>query len=166
VPELAGSTVGDDGRREESVARAITQIEIAGPIDRVFDIVTTAKHWPLWHPATLEVGGVSARPIKLGDVIRERAKIGHKVFEGDWTVVEHVRPERVVLRVLGRPLEISYTFLSSDGNTIFQRELDYPIEGFLGTAADPSAVERLMEQQSGEGLKRLKVPVEAELNQV
>jgi uncharacterized protein YndB with AHSA1/START domain len=150
-------------RWEGLVAEAIAEIEIDGPIDRVFDIVTTTRHWPRWHPATLDVGGVTERPIGLGDVVHERAKIGPRVFEGNWTVVEHVRPHQVVLRILGRPLEISYAFMSADGKTIFRRKLDYPIEGFLRTAADPTAVEQLMEQQSAEGLRKLKALVEEEL---
>jgi hypothetical protein len=106
---------------------------------------------------------VTDRPLQLGDVVHERANIGPKVFEGDGTVVEHVRSLRVRLRILGRPLEITYSFTASNGNTVFHRELDYPIEGFRGTAADPAAVERLMQQQSAEGLKKLQALVEDEL---
>jgi hypothetical protein len=151
---------------EAIVARAITEIEIAGPIDRDFGVVTTTKHWPRWHPATLEVGGVTDRAIQLGDVVRERARIGASVFDGEWTVVYYVRPHRVALGILDRPLEISFSFSSSGESTIFRRELDYSIEGFLGAAADPSAVERLMEQQSAAGLRQLKALVEDELKKV
>jgi hypothetical protein len=111
----------------------------------------------------MDVGGVTVRPLQLGDVVHERAKIGPRVFEGDWTVVEQIRPLRVVLRILGRPLESTYSFTSSNGRTVFRRELDYPIESFLGTAADPASVERLMEQQSAEGLTKLKALIEDEL---
>jgi uncharacterized protein YndB with AHSA1/START domain len=145
------------------VAAVVTEIEIAGPIEQVFDVVTTTNHWPSWHPATLGVSGVTERPLVHGDVVRERAQIGPRIYEGDWTVGEHVRPERVVLQILGRPLRITYTFASTSGGTTFRRELDYPLEGFLGTAADPAAVHRLMEDQSAEGLRRLKALVEVEL---
>jgi uncharacterized protein YndB with AHSA1/START domain len=145
------------------VAQVVTEIKIAGPIEHVFDVVTTTKHWPAWHPATLGVSGVTERPLAQGDVVRERAQIGPRAYEGDWTVVEHVRPERVVLQILGRPLQITYSFASTSGGTTFHRELDYPLEGFLGSAADPAAVQRLMEEQSAEGLKRLKVIVESQL---
>ena len=32
------------------------------PIDAVFDVVTTARFWPEWHPATRGVEGTSTIP--------------------------------------------------------------------------------------------------------
>lgn len=83
--------------RETGMTRVANRIAINGPIERVFDVVTTTRHWPQWHPATISVGGVTERPIALGDPIRERARIGARVYEGEWTVAEHEYPLRVVL---------------------------------------------------------------------
>jgi uncharacterized protein YndB with AHSA1/START domain len=36
------------------------------PIDAVFDVVTTARFWPEWHPATRGVEGDIDHPARLG----------------------------------------------------------------------------------------------------
>src|SRR5262245_8578270 len=56
--------------------RVVNSVRIDGAVEQVFDLVTTTKYWPQWHPATVGVGGVTERPIALGDVIHERARIG------------------------------------------------------------------------------------------
>ena len=74
------------------------EVRIDGPIATVFDIGTTARHWPLWHPATAAVDGIISRPLTLGDQVRERAVIAGRSHEGVWTVSEHTRPERRCLQ--------------------------------------------------------------------
>ena len=61
-------------RKEATVTRVVNQVRIHGPIEQVFDNVITTRLWPRWHPATISVGGVTERPIALGDIIRERAR--------------------------------------------------------------------------------------------
>jgi hypothetical protein len=142
------------------MARVVNQISINGSIERVFDAVTTARYWPQWHPATIAVSGVTDRPVALGDVIRERAQIGARVYEGDWTVAEHARPSRVVLRGRGAPIQIAYTFGSEGQATTLRRELDFQPEDFLGSVTDPAALESLMDHQSEAALHKLKQLVE------
>jgi hypothetical protein len=142
------------------MARVVNQIAISGPIDEVFDTVTTTRYWPQWHPATIAVTGVTDRPIALGDVIGERAEIGERVYEGNWMVAEHLRPSRVVLRGQGADIQIVYTFESDEHATIFTRELEFQPEDFLGSGVDPSALESLMYQQSEAALRNLKRLVE------
>ncbi len=142
------------------MSKVVNQVGIVGPIDRVFNIVTTTRYWPQWHPATLAVGGVTDRPIALGDVIHERAQIGGREYEGDWTVDEHVRPSRVVLQVEGGRIQITYAFAAEGETTNFRRELEFQPADFIGSAADPSALEGLMYRQSEEGLQKLKLLVE------
>ena len=43
---------------------AVTRI--AGAPGPVFDLITSARFWPEWHPATLSVSGVTQRPISSG----------------------------------------------------------------------------------------------------
>jgi hypothetical protein len=142
------------------MARVVSQISIDGPLERVFDLVTTTRYWPEWHPATLEVGGVTERPLALGDVVRERARLGAHVHEGEWTVVEHVRPRRLVLDIGAGRIAIRYTFAAVGDTTIFRRELEFRPDDFLGGNADPAAVEAFMQQQSDQGLQKLKALVE------
>jgi len=128
-------------------------------------LVTSARFWPQWHPATLGVGGVRQRPFLLGDVIRERARIGHEVYEGDWTVAEHVRPSRVALRARGGRLHIRYGFAVVANATELQRELEFDPEDFRASAPDFSALAQLMHDQSEQALRKLKVLVEGILDE-
>jgi Polyketide cyclase / dehydrase and lipid transport len=45
----------------------INTVTIKVPPKAVFDLITTARLWPQWHPATKAVGGVVERPYGLGD---------------------------------------------------------------------------------------------------
>ena len=146
------------------MAHVQNEILIVGPIQNVFDAVTTTATWPQWHPATVAVGGVTDRPIRLGDRIHERARIGGQEYEGDWTVVEHDAPTRVVLHILGTDTRISYAFSTAGPTTTrFVRCLEFDPVAFAGSAADPTALERLMDAQSQAALEKLKALVEGSL---
>ena len=41
------------------MAAVVNTIKIGGPAEAVFDLVTTARFWPEWHPATRAVGGLT-----------------------------------------------------------------------------------------------------------
>jgi hypothetical protein len=102
---------------------------VAGrPIDAVFDVVTTARFWTEWHPATRGVEGDVDHPARLGDHIVEHVTIAGIEGTGTWTVVEHDRPHRLALETelaVGR-LRISYQLAAVAGGTRFQRDLDFP----------------------------------------
>lgn len=146
------------------MAQVRNEVVIDGPIEQVFDAVTTTRTWPAWHPATLAVGGVTDRPIRLGDQVHERARIGGREYEADWTVIDHQRPERVVMEIPGSGTRISYAF-SADGlsATRFVRTLEFDPARFAASAADPSVLERLMFDQSQAALDTLKELVERDL---
>ena len=38
------------------MAAVVNNIKIGGPAEAVFDLVTTARFWAEWHPATRPVG--------------------------------------------------------------------------------------------------------------
>jgi hypothetical protein len=143
------------------MARVVNTVAIDGPADRVFDLVTTTKYWPQWHPATTGVGGVIDRPLALGDIVREQAQIGGHQYEGDWTVVEHTRPAHLVLSAGSGRIQIRYSFQPVGDATEFKRELIFNPEDFARGMVEPAAVETLMYRQSEEGLRKLKQMVEA-----
>jgi hypothetical protein len=147
------------------MARVVNSVQIDGSVERVFDLVTTTKYWTQWHPATIGVGGVTDRPLTLGDIVREQARIGGQVYEGDWTVAEHVRPSRLVLSAGSGRLQIRYTFRPVGSATEFVRELEFNPADFARGAADPASVEALMYRQSEEGLQKLKQLVETLLDE-
>jgi predicted ester cyclase len=136
------------------------EVRIDGAIAPVFDIVTTTRYWPKWHPATNAVSGVTDRPLRLGDQVHERAVIGGRVHEGTWTVTEHIHPTRLVLQIDGGRIQITYTFRADNAATVLRRELLYQPQDFAGGTADPSALEAHMHAQSEEALRRLRWLVE------
>jgi uncharacterized protein YndB with AHSA1/START domain len=128
------------------------------PVGAVFDVVTTARFWPEWHPATRGVEGDIGHPARLGDQIIEHVTIAGIHGSGTWTVVEHERPHRLVLETdlaFGH-LRISYQLTTVDGGrTRFQRDLDFPELGPQVSAA--------MQAQSAEGITSLARLVQREI---
>jgi len=143
----------------------INMVTIAGQVEPVFDLVTTARFWPQWHPATEAVGGVTQRPYRLGDLISERGRIASLQFHVTWKVVDYVRPERVALECERPPARIVYSFHGPGGVTEFQRELAYEPAVFADAFSDSAELERFMYSQSQEGLSRLKNLIEEILRQ-
>jgi uncharacterized protein YndB with AHSA1/START domain len=142
------------------VSRLVNSVTIAGAMEAVFDLVTSARFWPRWHPATRAVGGVTERPFRLGDRVYERAQIGPSLHDVTWIVTEHERPTRAVLQAAAAPVEISYTFQARGDATWFERALDYNIPLALTGVADQSQFDRIMHEHSGQALGRLKELVE------
>ena len=128
------------------------------PIDAVFDVVTTARFWPEWHPATRGVEGDTGHPARLGDQITEHVTIAGIQGSGTWTVVEHDRPHRLALETdlaFGH-LRISYQLTRIDGGrTRFQHDLDFPELGPQVSAA--------MQAQSADGITSLACLVQREI---
>jgi uncharacterized protein YndB with AHSA1/START domain len=148
------------GRAAENKPSGMTAVvnivTINGTPKPVFDLITTARLWPQWHPATKGVGGVVERPYGLGDLIHERGRIGDKDFETTWKVVEHVRPSKIVLQSQTAPTRITYTFKPGKGTTVFTRKLEYKTDSF----AEVKELEKVMRDQSEKGVNQLKAVVE------
>ena len=128
------------------------------PIGLVFDVVTTARFWPQWHPATRGVEGDVDHPARLGDQIIEHVSIAGITGTGTWSVVEYNPPHGLALEAElgGRPLRISYRLDSAgDGSTRFQRDLDFPELG--------AQLGEVMEAQSAEGVANLARLVQREV---
>jgi hypothetical protein len=142
------------------VTEIVNSIHIDGPVENVFDLVTTTRYWPDWHPATESVGGVTDRPLALGDQVFERARIGGRLHEGTWTVSELLRPVRLVLQIDSGRIQITYRFAQFENATLLRRELRYRPEDFAGGATDPDALAERMRAQSQTALERLKPLVE------
>ncbi|MFO1207355.1 MAG: SRPBCC family protein [Burkholderiales bacterium] len=138
----------------------VSATDITGSAEAVFDLVTSARFWPQWHPATQTVSGVTDRAYRLGDVVCERARFVDSEFDVTWRVVEHERPTRVVLQATTAPVRIRYAFRSGDGAVAFRRELEYD-EKLLALVLPATVdLQALMQAQSDEGVRRLKALVE------
>lgn len=139
----------------------VNTVTINGTPKSVFDLITTARLWPQWHPATKGVGGVVERPYGLGDLIHERGRIGDKEFETTWKVVAHVRPSKIVLQSQQAPTRITYTFTPGKGTTVFTRKLEYKADSFAAV----KELEKVMRVQSEQGVNQLKALVEKILSE-
>ncbi len=146
--------------RRDGLTTVVTSVTIDGAPEAVFDLVTTARFWPQWHPATRAVGGVTERPFRLGDRISEAGRIGEQNFQTSWRVIDHVYPSSVVLHSETSDTRITYTFSARDGGTVFTRDLAYRAENFAAVAAAPGGAEGLMRSQSEQAVKQLKAMVE------
>lgn len=135
-------------------------IQIVGALAPVFDLVTTTRFWPQWHPATTGVGGVVERPFQLGDRIRERAQIGARTYEGTWTVVAYTRPISATLRGASERIQITYMLQAEGEITRLSRQLEYHPEDFAASVTDPSQLDQLMYAQSDQALQKLKALIE------
>ncbi len=142
------------------MATITNTVQIHGGLAPVFDLITTTRFWPQWHPATIGVGGVTERPFGQGDIVRERARIGAHTYEGNWTVVEHARPARVVLQSESGGIQISYAFKQVGEEVEYSRTLTYQSENFAASVADPALLEKLMYTQSEQALQKVKALVE------
>lgn len=158
-PQTSETAVVETAR--SGMTSVVNTVTINGSSKAVFDLITTARLWPQWHPATKGVGGVVERPYGLGDLIHERGRIGDKDFETTWKVVEHVRPSKIVLQSQKAPTRITYTFTAGKGTTVFTRKLEYKAEVF----ASVKELEKVMREQSEQGVTQLKVLVEKILSE-
>ena len=156
-------TTGVGGAQSQSgrMTAVINTVTIKGQPKAVFDLITTARLWPQWHPATKEVGGVVERPYALGDLIHERGRIGNADFKTTWKVVEHVRPSKIVLQSQNGPTHITYTFTAGKDRISFTRKLEYQAENF----ASVKELEKVMRDQSEQGVSQLKALVEKILSE-
>jgi uncharacterized protein YndB with AHSA1/START domain len=153
------SSASNDIRRGGMIS-VVNTVTIAGAPEAVFDLITTARFWPQWHPASRAVGGVTERPYGLGDRILERGRIGNRDFQITWKVVEHVRPSRAVLQSERSPARITYSFQARNGSTVFTRELKYKGEDVVAATPTPDEINRLMQVQSEQAVNQLKALVE------
>jgi hypothetical protein len=143
----------------------VNKISIDGPVGPVFDLVTSARFWPQWHPATEAVGGVTQRPFQLGEFVEERGQIGPARFDITWKVVEHARPARAVLESTNPSARIVYAFRGGALATELQRKLEYEPAAFAASFPDPDELERYMHNHSEQALKQLKELIETILRE-
>jgi hypothetical protein len=83
---------------------------------------------------------VTDRPPALGDQVHERAVLDGRPHEATWTVVEYVRPTRVVLESDNGRGQLTYMFTPDSEATRLQREFAYLPPDFTDWSADPTTV--------------------------
>jgi uncharacterized protein YndB with AHSA1/START domain len=112
------------------------------------------KEWLTTHAGLAEGGD---GPLSEGSTFKEKVKIMGMPGEVNWTVVEAVEPERLVLDgkgPMGTKMRTAYSLKSSDGDSTV---IDYEAE-FGGAALGPMAgpLEKESKKSADESLEKLK----------
>ncbi len=139
--------------------RIHTTIDIACPIETVFDFLTTPANWPVWHPASLGVRGATDHSVEPGEQVMEDFRIAGQPGSAVWTVRERQAPERWVIDGIsenGNQATITYTLTRLSQGTRFERELDFASIQPRGPQQALADLNRHMEQESAEALRRVK----------
>src|ERR1700728_2070189 len=79
-------------RRLVVMPRIQHSILIRKPAAQIYDYLTTPKHWPEFHPASLEETGATEHPLTVGDRHRERFRTRGWTGYINWTTLEADRP--------------------------------------------------------------------------
>ena len=143
-------------------------IIIERPIEEVFDLITTVKYWPEWHPSSLESWGQIETPAKLGDEATERVKIGAVGGEITWVVSQYNRPWlwEITATEIKLPLmskgttKIVYDLAQSEKGVLFVRTHHYQMPSALTRVYDRLRFHRKLDTDSGHGIVRIKEMVE------
>jgi uncharacterized protein YndB with AHSA1/START domain len=124
---------------------------LANPLERVFDLITTAALWPHWIPITRAVSGVSEIPFQKGDMIYEHARTPNGPYEFQWKIVEHNRPHGAKM-VSQDGTSVTYTFEEKADGIHFRRAIE------LGS--DMGSADLFSWNYEGYSLENLKALVE------
>jgi uncharacterized protein YndB with AHSA1/START domain len=142
------------------MTRIYTAIQIDQPIEQVFDFVTTAGHWPKWHPSSLGVSGAIDHSARVGEQVVEDFQVAGRRGRVRWTVTERDAPRRWAIDgvIEGRNNggAITYLLTSREGGAFFEREFIYPAPNLLFALLDLLIIRRRVYAESREALRRLK----------
>ena len=144
------------------MAQIFTAIEIARPIDEVFEYITTPDHWPDWHTTALGVSGATNHSLLLGETVAEEVKVAGRRSQAEWTVTAREAPTRWAVEgevAGGGKAVITYTLEPTATGTRFGREVVYELPALLALV-DGLLVRPRLEGEADESLKRLKDKLE------
>ncbi len=138
------------------------------PIEEVFDLITTVKYWPEWHPSSLETWGQTETPAKIGDEATERVQIGAIKGEITWVVSRYNRPWlwEITATEIKLPLmskgstKIVYDLARSEKEVLFVRTHSYQMPTALTRFYDRVRFRNKLNTDSGHGIVRIKEMVE------
>ena len=144
------------------MAQITTAIEIARPIDEVFEYITTPAHWPAWHTTALGVSGAIDHSLLPGETVAEEVKVAGRRSQAEWTVRDREPPNRWVVEgevAGGGKAVITYSLQPTATGTRFERMVDYELPALL-SMVDGLLVRPRLEGEADESLKRLKEKLE------
>jgi uncharacterized protein YndB with AHSA1/START domain len=142
-----------------------TDIEIAAPIEKVWDTLMDPYRLADWVTIHKSVGQVSDPPLREGSTMRQAMHVRGFTFHVNWTVVELDKPRRAEWKGSGPAhsrARIRYELTSlDDGRTRFQYTNEFsPPGGRLGNVASRVIVGATSEREADRSLTKLKALLE------
>jgi uncharacterized protein YndB with AHSA1/START domain len=139
-----------------------TEIDIKRSQQEVFNYVTTAALWHMWHPATVEVRNVPHRPLTTGETMLEFIAVAGRRDQALWTVVSCVPPQswEISTDTPNGTARITYTLTGKDGGCRFHRTLTFRSKRLLWRLLDATLTRWMLVHQSAKALQNLKVVLE------
>jgi hypothetical protein len=110
-------------------------ILIRKPAAQIFDYLTTPRHWPDFHPASLEETGTIDHPLQVGDRHRERFRTHGWTGYINWITLKAERPYHFRIRGevegIGGRLMVTFCILDRRDGAEIRRELLYTRSNWL-----------------------------------
>lgn len=140
-------------------------ILIRKPAVRIFDYLTTPKHWPDFHPASLEETGATEHPLQVGDRHRERFCTRGWTGYINWTTLEVNRPFHFRIRGqvegIGGNILITFRTIETPDGVDLRRELEYTRSNWLLRLIDKLYLHGYMTRESLTAWEQLKRNLES-----
>lgn len=156
---MAASTALPE-RAEPSAAFIVlhTEVGIGRPMAQVFDYVSNPSLWATWHPATVAVRDVPARPLTTGETVVEEIAAAGRRDQALWTVLACEPPELWVIATDTSKGAARITYrLAADGTGCrFHRTLEFRSKHWPWRALDATLMRWLLRRQSAQALGNLK----------
>jgi uncharacterized protein YndB with AHSA1/START domain len=147
------------------MSTVMTNIEIAAPIETVWDTLMDPYRLGDWVTIHKSVGRVSDPPLRKGSTMRQAMHFRGLTFHVNWTVVAIDKPRHAEWKGVGpahSQARIRYELTSlDDGHTNFQYTNEFsPPGGRLGKVASRVIVGATSEREADRSLSKLKALLE------
>ncbi len=146
------------------MANVQTSIEIAAPVERVWELVTDLERLDEWVSIHRDFPEPPPTEIEQGTRFRQTLSVAGTPFGVEWVAVEVGAPERLSWEGSGPAGAIArtrYSLTAADGGTrfVYENEFELPA-GEIGKAAT-GVVSGAAEREAGDSLARLKALAES-----
>lgn len=144
--------------------RIVSVVDIARSPPEVFAYVTTAGHWPEWHPSSLAVSGAVDHPLQIGESAIEDFQVAGRRGRVTWRVIarEPDRLWRIAGNIEGRESgAVSYSLAPTPTGTHFVREFEYRTPNLLFALLNRLSLRSRIEAESAQAVRQLKEHLES-----
>lgn len=142
---------------DERAPRVTTTLTIPAAAAELFALVTNARQWPRWHPATASVRETPDRPLRQGESVIESIRAAGRSFDARWVVVECDAPRRWVIATDSPQgcAWIEYTLDPDQTYTRSARRLRWRSHGAFWALCDRWLTRWILARQSRQALLNL-----------